>query len=472
MRTQYLLSIAIAVLLSNSAFAARVAVVDSGTDFEHVDLAGKILLNSKEVPGNRVDDDRNGKVDDVVGWNFVDNYNRVFFSEHLENYNPIVYRIMEVVARRQSGKATPSDQAFWEKTITNLSAEQRRVLIAHLNSFGQYIHGTHVAGIVAAEAPEAPIMSLRVFADQPPPEYAADSARLMSLVSPVPNLRRDLTNGGSSMSWTSLVYRLLAAVSSGMFDQAAKYLNEQQIDVANYSLGVPLQVIARALLAAKGVKEPTPEQLSQETWRAYRQYESYGKKWMSAAPNTLFVVASGNDGTDNDVLPTFPSNVDVPNSIRVAASLDYAGLADFSNFGVKSVDVAAPGVAIDSTVPSLDRKARLPLSGTSMAAPYVAGVAARIKQINPRLTPAEIKMVLMETVDKKDWLKGKVVSEGVVNAERAYQAAADTRIMDLARAIAKSKSIVMDVKPKVLPKAQNFFVSDELLDEAAQQLVF
>ncbi|HRO67763.1 MAG TPA: S8 family serine peptidase, partial [Pseudobdellovibrionaceae bacterium] len=96
-------------------------------------------------------------------------------------------------------------------------------------------------------------------------------------------------------------------------------------------------------------------------------------------------------------------------------------------------------------VPSLDRATLLPMPGTSMAAPYVTGVAGHIKTINPELTPAEIKSILMKTVDLKDWLRDKVVSSGVVNAERAYLAAQLSRTLDLNEAVRLSREQVKDI---------------------------
>ena len=70
-----------------------------------------------------------------------------------------------------------------------------------------------------------------------------------------------------------------------------------------------------------------------------------------SSPRTLFVFAAGNDGTNNDKYPTSPANIDSPNSISVAATLDRSKLASFSNYGKKTVDVAAPGVSILSAAP-------------------------------------------------------------------------------------------------------------------------
>jgi subtilisin family serine protease len=118
-------------------------------------------------------------------------------------------------------------------------------------------------------------------------------------------------------------------------------------------------------------------------------------------------------------------------------------LARFSNFGIKNVDVAAPGVAIVSAVPGNEY---LSVSGTSQAAPYVSNIAAKIKETNTALAPSEIKKILMMTVDLKDFLKGKVVSAGIVNSKRAVYAAELSKTMALVKAIQTARVDIADTK--------------------------
>ncbi|MBX2988734.1 MAG: S8 family serine peptidase [Bdellovibrionaceae bacterium] len=445
-----IVSLSLALLTASGAQAARVAVVDSGTDFQHAWLKNHAWLNEKEIAGNRVDDDNNGKVDDVSGWNFADSYGRVFFPEHLQLVNPITYRLFEIIAHQQAGRTTDEDKKFWEEHVLSLPKPRKEALTAHLNFFGQYAHGTHVAGIVASQDPEAKIMAARVFADEPPAEYGK--------------------NKGWSLS--EMFYKLLAMASNGTFDLVAGYLHERQADVANYSLGVPLHSIAKQVLALRGVKEPTAAELSAETKLVFGQFEPRGRAWMTSAPHTLFVIAAGNDGNDNDALPMFPASIRVENAVSVAATQDFDKLAKFSNYGKLSVDVAAPGVAIVSSVPGLDAGRTLPMSGTSMAAPYVTGVAARIKSLNPGLNPVQIKEVLMGTVDRKDWLQDKVISAGIVNAQRAYVAAEKSRQQALSQAIAESRALVADQVSAPAPAASTLKSIPADLRRMADSLVF
>jgi thermitase len=133
----------------------------------------------------------------------------------------------------------------------------------------------------------------------------------------------------------------------------------------------------------------------------------------------LFVAAAGNASTNNDRQPHYPSNYSVPNVISVAALDRNDQLASFSNYGNKTVAIAAPGVAILSTWLGDEYEEK---SGTSMATPVVSGVAALILSKEPRLTVDELRKRLMSSVDPLASLRGKTVSEGRINAAKAVAA--------------------------------------------------
>ena len=101
-----------------------------------------------------------------------------------------------------------------------------------------------------------------------------------------------------------------------------------------------------------------------------------GEGMVAQSPDTLWVFAAGNDGTNNDEFPSSPTNIQADNVISVAATIGFDMIAPFSNYGVEMVDVAAPGVSINSAVPGDEF---LSVSGTSQAAPYVANVAGRLR---------------------------------------------------------------------------------------------
>lgn len=130
----------------------------------------------------------------------------------------------------------------------------------------------------------------------------------------------------------------------------------------------------------------------------------------------LFVAAAGNNSTNNDNSPHYPSNYKLPNVISVAALDRNDQLASFSNFGAKTVHIAAPGKEILSTWLNDDYREA---SGTSMATPYVSGVAALILANEPKLSVEKLRERLLKSVDKIDSLNGKVESGGRLNAAKA-----------------------------------------------------
>jgi thermitase len=207
-----------------------VAVVDGGVAFEHPDLAPNMWSNPGEIAGNSTDDDGNGKVDDVRGWDFVGGDN-----------NP------------------------WDYTD----------------------HGSHVAGTIAA--------------------------------------RGNNGMGVAGVAWQASIMDVRALNASGSGSNAAItdafiYAADNGAKVVNASLGGPAS--SQAMSSA-----------------------------ITSHPDTLFVVAAGNATQNNDTTPAYPCNYTAANLICVAATDNTDALAGFSNYGATSVDVAAPGVDIDSARP-------------------------------------------------------------------------------------------------------------------------
>lgn len=289
---------------SIGAKAVIVAVLDSGIDLTHPDLVNNVWANPRELLGNGVDDEFNGFIDDVHGWNFIDDTSDV----------------------------------------------QDR-----------YGHGTHVAGIIGAVGNngigiaglnwQISLMPLKIINDS---GVGTVSAALAAM-GYVAMMRRDF---------------------------------ETNVVVTNNSWGVSggSSVVMRDAIVAL---------------------------------NDLgigFVAAAGNAASNNDVIPRYPSSYDVPNVISVAASTEADSLASFSNYGAQSVDLAAPGSGIYST---LDNGGYGFLSGTSMAAPHVAGAYALLAGAKAGLSIAEIRAAILGSTDTVPALVGKTVTSGRLNINGA-----------------------------------------------------
>ena len=148
-------------------------------------------------------------------------------------------------------------------------------------------------------------------------------------------------------------------------------------------------------------------------------YSQAERDAIQAQPDVLFVAAAGNDGTNNDLYPEYPCSYAVEHLVCVAASNQSDGMAGFSNYGSVSVDLAAPGTNVLSSIPGADYGYK---SGTSMATPHVAGTAALVFAGHPGATPLEVKQALLAGVDPKPAFSGKTSTGGRLNALRALTA--------------------------------------------------
>lgn len=143
----------------------------------------------------------------------------------------------------------------------------------------------------------------------------------------------------------------------------------------------------------------------------------------------LFIVAAGNDGKNNDTTATYPANYTNWNVVSVAATDRLDRLAAFSNYGATNVDLAAPGVAIPSTLPTYVTAAmtadKIPanygsLNGTSMATPHVSGACALLWSLYPAISGADVKQLLLSMADPIPAMSGKAVSQGRLNVRRLF----------------------------------------------------
>lgn len=279
-----------------------VAVIDSGVDYKHNDLAENIWVNKGEIPNNGIDDDGNGVVDDYNGYNAVD-----------DNGDP-----MDV------------DD-----------------------------HGTHCAGIIGAEG--------------------------------------DNGEGVTGVNWhvNIMPVRFISSGGGGTMSDA--------IEAINYVIKMKKRGVNVRVISA--------------SWGG-TSYSRALEEAIKAAgkADILFVAAAGNSTIDNDRMPHYPSSYKLDNVLAVAAMDNTEHLAGFSNYGKDSVHIAAPGKDIYSTI---TRNRYKFMSGTSMATPFVSGVAALVLAEDKNLSAVQLKKRLLDSATPVAELKNKVVTGGRLNAAAA-----------------------------------------------------
>lgn len=420
---------AAAALCSQAPRAAVIAVVDSGTDLDHPDLVKKAWNNPGEQDDG-VDNDDNGYVDDLHGWNIPDNNNRLVDKKLIGTFPPDAFKYFEFQTKLLNGVATDDEKAWLKAKVSDAS------FLEMLEAFANHIHGTHVAGISAKNADMAQIMVLRMIGGSEPNSVIHG----LSSIKVEENSTRGIKD--------KLIFLALDALASAQGKGVAPvgaYIADKKAQVANCSFGASRRSIEPVIKPLIEKVLGTP--LTDEQLHVYADYfltktaASMKAALIDPSKTTLFVVAAGNDGTDNDVAPTAPANAKADNEITVAATLGTSKLASFSNFGATMVDIAAPGVGILSTIPGGQY---MTVSGTSQASPFVANLAGRVIDANGKLSVVDVKRILMETVDKKDFLVKKVRSEGIANPERALYAAQLSQSMPLEDAIGRANR---DVHP-------------------------
>lgn len=445
--------ITLATLLQlGTASASVVAIMDSGTDLNHKDLAPKAWTNKNEKEGSTTDLDGSGLPGDIHGWDFTENSANVFNGKYNYLLTPDVIKFYVLYAKYET-KTITQTEFDWLKATT-----QDKVLMNKINFVGSYAHGTHVGGIASINNPKAQVMSLKIL----PTVYQelAPEAPVAPATGKEPvQLELDFGDQDAKVAPAMTVEEFKKEVIKSASDQIDEmtplngYLKFQKVDVVNQSFGIGFGAAVDFLTAGfiESVKrEPTKEELRDMLVAYFGTLMKVGPQMFAAAPTTLFVIAAGNDSSDNDKLPDYPSAIQAPNKIVVAATLGYSEIADFSNFGATKVDVAAPGVAIQSTAPANNY---VYMSGTSQAAPFVTNAIAQAKDINPALTTADLKSIILKTVDVKAWLKGKVATSGIVNKARVMKAAELSKTMNVEVAINKAKAEIADVAtPKSFAK--------------------
>ena len=420
-------------IFSSPLYAAKIAVIDSGVDVEHKDLLSNIWMNPNEIANNGRDEDGNGYQDDVYGWNFAESNNLVIDRSYLGTFSSDPYKFFEIQGKMFLNQASKEDKEWLQERLKDPG------FLKEMSKFGNFVHGTHVAGITVRNN-DSEIISVKLIPTEIKPVGKKIAANIMSLgneVTPeVAGVRMRILKAGLNV---------LAKQQMAMLEEIAAYVGGHGADIANGSFGTgynQAKAITDNLFKLAFFRDPSEEESKEVALHFLNAVLTHGKGMVASAPKTLFVFAAGNDGMNNDLYPTSPTNIQADNVISVAATYKNEFIAPFSNYGVAQVDIAAPGMLINSTIPGNEY---LDVSGTSQAAPYVANVAAMIKDINTDLTPLEIKKILMNTVDKKAFLTQKVKSQGIVNLERAKYAASLSVAHTLEYSITHANTDIADV---------------------------
>ena len=424
------------VLLSFSVHAVTVGIIDSGTDYKHEAFTGKIWINAKEISSNGQDDDRNGFTDDFYGWNFAENNSEVIDYSYLGTFSQTPYKFFEVQGRVITRTKTLEDETWLEQIKANPTA------MREIATFANFVHGTHVAD-TAARAGEFPqVLSVKLLPTSVGMNKSIDieafKERAMAQEGPF--------GDGFDLD-VFLAQMLLDMILNGQMKnlkEIGNYVGSHGAKVANGSFGVgdaQADAMARQLLGMFG-GESDEAKVQKLKDHVFTRMDEFSQDMVQAAPDTLFVFAAGNDGLDNDETGSYPANVRAPNSMSVAATWGQSELASFSCYGKKMVEIAAPGVVIKAAIPGDEY---LAMSGTSMAAPEVAGVAAQVRGINPKLTPKQVKQILMDTVDFKEFLADKIISGGILNGIRAQEAANLSLTMSIPNAVVRAREIIHDI---------------------------
>jgi len=423
-----------------------VAIIDSGTDIEHEDLSGNIWVNTDEIAGNGLDDDGNGYVDDIHGWNFIGGAD----GSHVVDDTYEVTRLYSLYSSKfegvDPGSLSETEQEkyeYYQEIRSAYTAERNETLqiLANINGLEQAINGakqvfgvTHVDSVTAQQIEPSP-----------------DDSPMMVQAKQVFNFMMENDLNEKDITEAKEQYQTLAEygmnpdfdprgiVGDDYNDLTNRFYGNNDVNGPRSEHGTHVAGIVGAIrnngIGMDGIADvklmiirtvPMGDERDKDVANAIRYATENGadiinmsfgkgfspqKEYVDSAiefadsEGVLLIHGAGNDGENVDTTANFPSrNFEnggyAKNFMNIGASSWEQGEAVpavFSNYGVVEVDLFAPGVAIYSTYPDDEYEDN---DGTSMAAPVVSGVAALIMSYYPDLTATQVKDIMMETSTK------------------------------------------------------------------------
>ncbi|GHE38292.1 peptidase S8 [Sphingobacterium griseoflavum] len=469
-----------------------VGVLDGGVDYQHEDLKDVMWTNAKEKAGNGKDDDGNGYIDDLHGWNFIGNAN----GENVHYDNLEVTRLIRVYEPKYISvlPSTPLSEAerrefvAYQKMIGDYTSKLDQANFGNIN-YGRLKE--EVDAMVKKMGKDVKDVTKEDFdnftATSDRQKMALRMAKRELSNTPFDKFYKDLEDGVKYFS-AQTEYHLNKSydprhiVGDNYDDASERYYGNADIKGPDADHGTHVAGIIAAKrkngIGIDGVADnvqimgvrlvPDGDERDKDVANGIRYAVDngakvinmsfgkgyvYNKKTVDEAVkyaeenDVLLVHAAGNDSKDNDIVNNYPMKYytdslgaivgEATNWITVGATssgLDDDLLASFSNYGYKSVDVFAPGVKINSTMPESTYKEQ---DGTSMAAPVVAGLAALLRSYYPQLSAKEVKDIILKSVTKVDekvkvqaegapkkvFLAEISVSGGIVNAKNAVEEA-------------------------------------------------
>ncbi len=412
-----------------------VGVVDSGTDLKHEDLVDVAWVNKKEIPGNGIDDDKNGYVDDINGWNFLGKS----YKEHLEYerilMNPSIAdaETLAEVKKYQEGKIKEAEgnKKLYGNFLTRVQSADK-VLTKH---FGKKDYTSkEIEAIKTDDAGLKEAIGGAGFAKRNGHTIQSITKLLEGLVK-----KADATIKGDNLKtdYRTVVgdnaYDINDKPGSGDGNSGHSTKDEAHgshvsgIIGATRNNGKGMDGVANnvKIMAVRSVSDG--DEYDKDVALGIRYAVDNGakvintsfgkafspnKEWVydaikyAAKKDVLIVNAAGNDGKNIDVEKTYPNDskdlkVEISDNVltigAMSANYNQNLPASFSNYGKINVDVFAPGVQINSTTPE---NGYAKFSGTSMAAPSTAGVAALIRSYYPKLSASQVKHIIMNSGTK------------------------------------------------------------------------